>query len=288
MKLTPAVVADLHKGTLIQDLKEAKLSNLEINQIEDISVCISLCKLDLSQNRLESPTSLAGLHYMKGLTMLNLSKNALKDIDQLKGLKKLTVLNVSYNQLQEVPSILWRLENLKAIVLNNNQIGNLPADLKFPASISTIVLSDNRIEDLQFFVKKSFPSLTKISLSHNEIRIIPAGLAKQMPLLKELRLSGNKITCIPTGALPHSLEILDLSNNLIGELTALEGLKQLSRLKNLSIKGCPIAKEQREKIREMLPQLRILDGERFDERWFLKRKQKTETFKAKRKQDSDQ
>jgi Leucine-rich repeat (LRR) protein len=288
MKLTPAVIADLNEGTLIQDLKELKLSNLQINHIDDISVCISLSKLDLSENALESANSLSGLHYMKGLTMLNLSKNSLKDVDHLKELKKLFVLNVSYNQLREVPLVVWRLENLKALVLNNNQIGTLTKDLKFPLSISTIILSDNLIEDMDFFASKSFPSLTKISLSHNQIRIIPIGLAKKMPQLKEIRLSGNKITCIPTGALPHSLEILDLSNNLIGDLADLEGLKQLSRLKNLSIKGCPIGKEQREKIREMLPQLRIIDGERFDERWFLKRKQKTENFKAKRRVEAIQ
>jgi hypothetical protein len=104
--------------------------------------------------------------------------------------------------------------------------------------------------------------------------------------LKELRLSQNKIAYIPndiTELVPLSLEILDLAGNSIKSIKDIENLKPYSKVTNLNLKGNPVSsvKGYREKVLEILPSLRILDGDRFDEK-FIARKQKRKVMEIKK------
>ena len=281
MKLTPAIVAEICQKSL-QDVENFEATTMQINHIDDISMCISLKKLNLTDNSLESKESLSGIHYNKGLTMLNLSKNLLNNVEYLRNLKKLVVLNISHNKLVDIPLFLSSFSELKALVLNNNQIGFFAPELKLPKQLTALILSHNLIEDISYFSTRKLPELTKLSLSHNSIRILPH-LQDSLPCLKELRLSDNKISKIELHSLPSTLEILELNNNLINTFGDIEALKKLPYLTHLSLKGCQICKTEEsycEKIKEMLPSLRILDGRRFDER-FLKRKEKYDNRKSK-------
>lgn len=94
--------------------------------------------------------------------------------------------------------------------------------------------------------------------------------------MKELRLNDNQITEIPeTLRKCSALEIVDFGNNQIKEWKDIASLGSLLSLHNLNLKGNPIAqkKDYLEKVLDLIPSLRILDGERFDPK-FLQRKKK--------------
>lgn len=277
MNLTPAIVAELTNQSL-QEIISLAVCEKQISHIDDISACISLKKLDLSQNCLESKDSLSGLQYNKGLTMLNLSHNSLSSIDLLKNLHKLVVLNLSYNKIVTLPTFLHKFSQLKGLVLNNNEIGTIQSDLKLPSSLNTLILSNNSIENIDSLLAKGLVHLTKLSLSHNHLRSLPTGMRETFDELKELRLANNKISRLELHSLPHSLEILDLANNLISQLEDVSVLSNLKRLVQVSFKGCPICEnipDYKEEIKRLIPSLRILDGERFDEKFLRRKKRKS-------------
>ena len=235
----------------------------------------ALKRLNLSKNLLESKGSLTGIQYNKGLTYLNLSNNSISSADLLRNLQKLVVLNLSHNKLTAIPLMVKNFKELKGLILNDNEIGFIPPELQLPASVNTIVLSNNQIEDISNLCKKKLVGLTKISLSHNQIRVLPS-MREEFPELKELRLAHNKITKLKVENLSYSLEILDLGNNLISTLDDIKVLSNLKNLTQVSFKGCPICTNipsYKDDIKQLIPTLRILDGERFDEN-FLKRKRK--------------
>ena len=127
-------------------------------------------------------------------------------------------------------------------------------------------------------------NLTKLSLSNNKIENI--GSLEFLKNLKELKLNNNRIKKVAQN-FPISLAILDLGNNQIMNLID-AGITQnndendfylskLFNLINLNFVGNPVCKvnDYKKTILSVVPQLRVLDGERFDEK-FLFRKRKKE------------
>ncbi|KAF9155747.1 hypothetical protein BG015_008782 [Linnemannia schmuckeri] len=262
MKLTPAIIASQAAGVDLQQLKDLNMSKKEINHIEDISTCVNLHKLILSHNKLASTDSIAGLQYLPSLTLLNLSGNQLDSFEGIQRLKTLFVLNMSHNELNRISMHIEKLVNLKALVLNNNKI-KVVDHLGSLTELNTIVLSHNRIQSLP-----SFPlltKLTKLSAAHNEIRQIPD--LSENGLLKELRLNHNKLLTIPDSLRRcTALDILDLGGNMLREWSDVAPLGSLMHLINLNLQGNPICDkpDYKKKILELVPSLRVLDGERFD------------------------
>ena len=87
MKLTPAYIS-----SAIQDASSARallLRSKSISHIDDISFCVNLTKIDLSENAIRSGEALSGLRYCKGVTWISVAKNQLKDITNLTHLKAL-------------------------------------------------------------------------------------------------------------------------------------------------------------------------------------------------------
>ncbi|KAG0281353.1 hypothetical protein BGZ95_004692 [Linnemannia exigua] len=253
MKLTPAIIASQAAGVDLQQLKDLNMSKKEINHIEDISNCVNLHKLILSHNKLSSTDSIAGLQYLPSLTLLNLSGNQLESFE---------VLNMSHNELNRISMHIEKLVNLKALVLNNNKI-KVVDHLGSLLELNTIVLSHNKIQSLP-----SFPlltKLTKLSAAHNEIRQIPD--LSENGMLKELRLNHNKLLTIPDSLRRcTALDILDLGGNMLREWSDVAALGSLMHLINLNLQGNPICDkpDYKKKILELVPSLRVLDGERFD------------------------
>jgi Leucine-rich repeat (LRR) protein len=124
--------------------------------------------------------------------------------------------------------------------------------------------------------------------------------------LKELRLNNNKITRLPKQFESlHALEILDLGGNgiktieyarfsndnyLLTFARQLKVLADLPNLVNLNLKANPVCNspDYKDTVKSMFPKLRVLDGERFDEK-FIKRKEKlNRKRKAAAAEDSDQ
>jgi Leucine-rich repeat (LRR) protein len=87
MKLTPALLSTtIPKGFTIATVKELNLSNKEIDEIEDLSVCLELKKLNISKNRL---STLDSVSFNMELTWLDVSNNNIGSLEKVKKLKKL-------------------------------------------------------------------------------------------------------------------------------------------------------------------------------------------------------
>jgi Leucine-rich repeat (LRR) protein len=87
MKLTPAYIS-----STIQDASSTKVLSLRskcITHIDDISYCVNLTKIDLSENEMKSGEALSGLKYCKGVTWISVAKNHLNGITNLTNLKNL-------------------------------------------------------------------------------------------------------------------------------------------------------------------------------------------------------
>lgn len=87
MKLTPAFLSSHVKDAL--EAKSFALKGLKIKHIDDISYCVNMQRLDLSENELKSADSLSGLKYCKGISWISVARNQLSDISLLCDLAKL-------------------------------------------------------------------------------------------------------------------------------------------------------------------------------------------------------
>ncbi|KNE67283.1 hypothetical protein AMAG_12347 [Allomyces macrogynus ATCC 38327] len=282
VKLTPVFIAD-HVLLHVQDIKDLALVGKEIDEIDDLSACISLAKLSLKQNALTND-ALDGLSHNEAITTLDLSCNKLESFAGLDKLRKLISINVASNEITRLSTHLLQLKNLKALVANGNMIAKID-NLANCTQLNTLVLSHNKLTDLSNL--GALKHLTKLSASHNPIRVIPDLSANAQ--LKDLRLSHCKITAIPESIrLNPALETIDLGSNLITQFTDIVHLASLPNLHQLTLRGNPVCNEPdyEAKVKALFPSLRILDNVRFDER-FLKNKKKREALVVKRKREEE-
>ncbi|TPX64222.1 hypothetical protein SpCBS45565_g06045 [Spizellomyces sp. 'palustris'] len=288
MKLTPAILASRNPGSALSAVVNANCSDLGISHIEDISAAVNLHKLDLSKNAIKKADALSGIKYNKEITWLNLSGNSLESMEGVEHLQKLLVLNMSHNEVNRISHHVANCKLLKALILNHNKIARLEY-LANLTQLNTLVVSHNKLTILDGL--GSLPNLTKLSAAHNQIRTFPD--LRMVPSLKELRLTDNKILSIPDHIryLP-ALEILDMGNNLMRSIADVASLASLHTIINLNLKGNPLVEKEkgvsenasgkyRQTLLTLCPTLRVLDTERFDEK-FLERKTKRKAFMEKR------
>ncbi|KAJ2069121.1 hypothetical protein GGI08_000522 [Coemansia sp. S2] len=249
----------------------AELRDKGISHVDDISKYAQLRKLDLSSNNISSSEGLDGLRQLKSLAHVNLSNNALEDMDFVEEMHSVGVLNVSNNKIKRISKHVSKCKELKAIIIGHNEVKAIE-HIDGLDKLNTLVVSHNQIDAIPSMPK--LRELTKISAAHNKIKAVPD--LTLYPVLKEVRLNDNKITSIPENIRScTSLRVVDLGNNQMEDWTSIAPLESLSDLDNLNLKGNPICAEKgyRDRVIKMIPSLRVLDGERFDQR-FLKRKEK--------------
>lgn len=116
--------------------------------------------------------------------------------------------------------------------------------------------------------------LTEEFVNLEALSLINAGLTTlkgfpRLPNIRKLELSDNRIA----NGLDHlyekfgeketsKLTHLSLSGNKIGDIQSLEPLQKLATLKSLDLFNCPVTTEEkyRDKVFDLLPQLKFLDG----------------------------
>lgn len=256
MKLTPAEISSLCEGQGLSEITMVKASKRGISDVDDISVVTNLRILDLSYNELKS-TSLKNLKWSKCLKHLDISNNEIININNLSDLENLEVLILGKNSIKDI-GVCINFKKLKALIANDNQITSTVGIISGLRNLNSLVLSRNKIRE--FNLPNEMKFLTKLTLSHNELHDFPKVFF--CPVLKELRLNGNKITFLPDleTSVP-TLELLDLGNNLIKSEDALDKIASLRKLRNLSIKGCPIMDETslKGKISETVSKFKFLE-----------------------------
>jgi len=231
------------------------LQNKQLITLPELSQFPSLRRLNLQGNALHDLDTIAT---STNLTWLNLSHNNLKKIREIKKLTQLVVLNASNNEIEAVRG-LKRMNELGALVLNNNLLTAVPKNL--PPSLNTLVLSHNKITEICHL--SHLTNLKKLSLACNQIGAISDSLMNNTALT-ELRIRGNKIARLPP-SLENNLHLrfLDIGNNAITDQRGIQVLCKLQKLRNLTIKGNPVASEPgiKDWLRQHIPSLKNLDAE---------------------------
>lgn len=119
--------------------------------------------------------------------------------------------------------------------MNSNELTKLPDGLAYLPHLEAIEAQHNRITDFVSFRKPFFSKLLHLDLSTNRLTKIPESVLK-IPRLRTLHLSYNKIGSIElflgTDCLP-CLEILDVSNNILEDISDLIFQKQSLNYLNL-------------------------------------------------------
>ncbi|XP_069083647.1 protein phosphatase 1 regulatory subunit 7-like [Pleurodeles waltl] len=174
-------------------------------------------KLDVSLNELEE-LKVGSLLPFKNLSELDASLNALDNIEGVSVLHSLAVLNLNYNALTSTKG----LESCKSLTVLN--------------------LSHNQVKTIRDLPLLS--NLTHLHLDSNKLKYLDG--VQNLPRLHELYVQNNEISSLLPLSPALTLNVLDASNNHIQFLPqSLQVLKGLRRLKQLKLKGNPLARDNR-------------------------------------------
>lgn len=262
--ITPAELSEL-SGRAPAQIESLDLVGMGLSDVSALACCHGLRKLRLDSNALEA---LAGVEELPELQALSAQHNALAALDGLRGLPKLAILNVSHNRLGSLGGALREACGLKVLLATDNALRRLDLQqLKRLDQLNTIVASRNRIAEV--LGADQLGCLRKLSLSHNELR----ALGPLPSSLVELRLSHNRLAALPQSLAGCArLMLLDVGSNLLASHDQLAPLRELERLRNLTLHGNPLAAPPaggaadagggayRVRTKRLLPRLRLLDG----------------------------
>lgn len=137
-------------------------------------------ELFLEENRLRSFNSTALFGDRSNLTLLNLEKNRLSEIDEhsFASLQKLKILILSYNKISYVRKGTFNQNTiLEKLYLDHNEMTTL---------------------DIQSFPKEGLPQLNFLSIDKNRLMFMSSFLLRRFPGLQMMTLEGNpwKCTCV--------------------------------------------------------------------------------------------
>ncbi|XP_022722224.1 receptor-like protein 12 [Durio zibethinus] len=272
LRMTNLEVLDLSSNLFKNDtfaflsgLPSLKSLNMGDNQlqgsidIEGLNNLTNLKNLDLSSNRIESfQPSKQGKEMqlrMTNLEVLDLSSNLFKNdtFAFLSGLPSLKSLNMGDNQLKGSIDIegLNNLTNLKNLDLSSNRIESFQPSKQGKemqlrmTNLEVLDLSSNLFKNDTFAFLSGLPSLKSLNMGDNQLKgsIDIEGL-NNLTNLKNLDLSSNRIESFQPSKQGKemqlrmtNLEVLDLSSNLFKNdtfafLSGLPSLKSLSMRDN--------------------------------------------------------
>ena len=121
-------------------------------------------------------------------------------------------------------------ERLEKLDLKGNPLINLPDDLiSSSKKLYVLRISHNFLKQVPTCLELLFDSLQFLDLSANNLGDSGVAVLANLKNLKHLNLSGNHLTTVPV--LPSSLEQLNISNNLLSQLS----FDQLLHLRELDV-----------------------------------------------------
>jgi len=186
--------------------------------------------INFSGSDISDASVLSGFH---NVTVLDLSRNNLSDVDFLASMPKLQELRISQNQImnaegltKSAPPDLWQLW------LNDNQITNISA-LASLSGLQDLNLSGNQIGDVEPLAGQR--QLISLDLSFNNIDDVDAFASSSMENLSELNMTGNEVHDVAGLAALTSLQVLDLGENRIGDDSNLSSLGSIHGLERLDL-----------------------------------------------------
>lgn len=207
--------------------------------------------VDLSNNFIGSLSANAFDRHIK-LNRLSLSKTQLSDFDfsVVRKPRQLLDLDISHNQLEHIKNaqLLGRFENLQIFNVAENRVDNIPEIIQYlQSSIQQLNLSGNFVGALNASTFSHLPQLKTLALRNSDLSILDGNPFDPLSALSILDISQNGLKNVNMSSLSStlsglkefyavncqithasdifrqfgtSIEIVDLSGNLIGILSA--------------------------------------------------------------------
>ncbi|MBQ6924081.1 MAG: leucine-rich repeat domain-containing protein [Kiritimatiellae bacterium] len=195
-------------------------------------------------------TDFAGLASLANLRELDLSGVKMEKAPaELEALPHLARLYLSGCGLKEFPASIASSRELVYLNLDRNRLASLPDAL--PAGLRWLRLNGNGLAALPESIG-SLADLRRIYLNDNALEALPASF-ETLTALEDVALAGNRLAAFPAVlvSLPH-LRNLDLRGN--GSITELPpNIGDMKALRTLTLSGCRLPKEERDRIRKALP-----------------------------------
>ncbi|XP_036616612.1 leucine-rich repeat and IQ domain-containing protein 1 [Trichosurus vulpecula] len=243
----------------LNNCKKLKYIDVQENQIQVINCedLENLCILLLNDNEL---TSFHGLDGCSNLRNIEVSNNKITRIGGLESLKSLQQLIVDHNQLISTRG-LCSVPTIMYLDCSYNNLTKVEG-IKDCGLLQILKLQGNYLTELPSLVNQVL--LRELYLDDNSISSLEIFSSYWLPLLQSLTVSQNSLTEIVPLFQFVSLEKLDVSNNCLSDLTGVtKWFHACFNLCELSLIGNPLLQERnwRQSILEILPTLRILNGE---------------------------
>lgn len=222
-------------------LSELSVSSSSIASVPDDAfdkVVNTLTSLGLSNNSLTIvPKAVSKL---RNLTKLSIEQNKITGITWLPHLSNLSTLSLNNNKVSDSirlsDTLLLYKDTLFSFDIHDNQLTAIP-DLSFLKQITSLDFTNNRISDPNSGSVP--PGLTELNLNYNLLPSIPRilGVLHSVPYLV---LTWNRINVLHGSHFPVTTKYVDLSHNLIAELTN-TSFPENSSIEDLTLDNNPLS-----------------------------------------------
>ncbi|ORX68906.1 L domain-like protein [Anaeromyces robustus] len=233
----------------LTSINELYLLNDKISSISNkIGNITNLKRLDIRENNIETlPDNIGNLNKLK---YLKLSKNPLTIFpSSVLNLKSLLYLYLSNCKLNSIPEEIENLTNLQKLLLANNYLRIIPDEIGNLKNLNELMLDNNCLDTIPNTIDTDKVSVSfeqnsiSYCLSCTELKEIACKTCNPDDFICETNSKGyiNSVTLNnqnfeDTNTFPSiitkitSLEILDLSNNLLQKFSGIENLINLQKL----------------------------------------------------------
>ncbi|XP_059474299.1 leucine-rich repeat-containing protein 49 [Neocloeon triangulifer] len=191
-------------------------------------------RLSLDRMGLTTVPALAG---EEGVRLLSLQHNLITRLEGLSALPRLVFLDLYDNQVEKLVGV-KELPSIKVLLLGKNRVRRLEG-LELLPRLEVLDLHGNQLTSLTGLNPLS--ELKVLNVAGNQLRVVSESDLKGLGALEELNLRRNRIRRVEGVAHAPKLAKLFLSNNNIHSVEELNGVRQASQLKELSIDGNPVS-----------------------------------------------
>jgi len=201
LNLSSNAIKELVLPPIMDQLSELLLSNNRLTKFPDgLRDLRNMTVLSLYNNTMESlPPVDIGKEF--GMTLVDLSHNRLRNVDEIRFVGSLNVVNISDNELSDISAeVLADATFIGELNLSNNALGRLPLAVtravgrigRLYASRCSLTSLDNWVVD-----KSSTTRLVELSLSENRLTVLPLIVVESVfESLEHLDLRGNLLTTL--------------------------------------------------------------------------------------------
>ena len=168
--------------------------------------------------------------------------------------RQLKILFLESSNIKKLPVEIGQLSNLQYLSLRKNQLTAFPVEIGQLSNLQSLHLSSNELTSLPSEIGQ-LSNLQSLDLRYNQLTSLPTEIG-QLSNLQSLSLSSNELRELPSaiGQLSN-LQSLYLYGNELRELPSAIG--QLSNLQSLYLRANNFSKEEKQKIKKLLPNCNI-------------------------------